>query len=54
MGPREDVESDGWGSTPATVLDFSAVAWFFARRSTALRGAGRHHQQQLWRIAGEG
>jgi sialate O-acetylesterase len=38
-GPREDIESDGWvASTPASVLDFSAVAWFFARSIHARYG----------------
>ncbi len=30
--PREDLDGGAWvASTPQTVLDFSAVAWFFAR-----------------------
>jgi sialate O-acetylesterase len=31
-GPHEDVQNDGWiAATPESVLDFSAVAFFFAR-----------------------
>lgn len=37
--PHEDIDSDGWiASTPASVLDFSAVAWFFARSIHARYG----------------
>ena len=37
--PREDVENGGWiASTPESVLDFSAVAWFFAKSIHARYG----------------
>mgnify|MGYP001821483060 CR=1 FL=1 len=37
--PREDIENDGWvASTPESALEFSAVAWFFARSIHARYG----------------
>ena len=37
--PREDIVGAGWvASTPESVLDFSAVAWFFARSIHARYG----------------
>ena len=51
--PLDDVETEGWAaSTPETAKNFSAVAWYFARRSNSGNSAGGGDRLHLGRHGG--